>query len=226
MKVRFEKSEQAADHIYSFYFAPVSPATKLNYVAGQFIELRVPHDDRDNRGDRRWFTLSSAPTEDLYAITTKFAAKDGSSFKDALRRLKPGTEVDMAAPIGDFVLPKDPSIPLVFVAGGIGVTPFRSMIAYTQASAEKRDITLLYAANSQAEIAFKPIVQKLGDNFKAVVGERLTADTVLAASKPDESYIYLSGPEPMVQALQQALKEAGVNKQNVQTDFFPGYATI
>lgn len=226
MKVRFEKSEQVADHIYSFYFAPVIPSEKQHYVAGQFIELRVPHDDRDNRGDRRWFTLSSAPTEDSYAITTKFAAKDGSSFKDALRVLKPGSEVDMAAPIGDFVLPKDPSIPLVFVAGGIGVTPFRSMIAYVHDKAEKRDISLLYAANKQAEVAFEPVLKQLGSGFKAAIDTRLTAETIMAAGKPDESYYYLSGPEPMIQALQQSLKEAGVNKRHIQTDFFPGYASL
>ncbi len=226
MKVRFEKSEQAAEHIRTFYFSPVDPAAKVHQVAGQFIELRIPHDHKDSRGDKRWYTLSSSPTEDLLAITTKFAPENGSSFKTALRALPPGTEVDMAAPMGDFVLPKDASIPLVFVAGGIGATPFRSMVRFVHDSGEDRNITVIYAANSLAEVAFRNTFQTLGDTFTTVIGDRLTPGKILDAAGRDNSYVYLSGPEPMVEALQQSLKDAGLNKRRIQTDFFPGYTHI
>ncbi len=223
MKVKFEKSEQTAEHIYSFYF---SAASKVQQVAGQFIELRIPHDGRDSRGDKRWFTLSSSPSEELLAITTKFTTENGSSFKTALKALQPGSEVDMASPMGDFVLPKDQSIPLTFVAGGIGATPFHSMVRYVIDSNEARDITVVYAANSDAEVAFRDTFQKLGDKFKTVVGERLTAEAILAATDQDNGYIYLSGPEPMVESLQRGLKDAGFNKKRILTDFFPGYTEI
>lgn len=224
MKVVFAKSEPAADHIYTFYFAP---ADKPHYTAGQFTELRVPHDNRDSRGDKRWYTLSSSPTEDLLAITTKFAAENGSSFKAALQQLKPGMELDMASPMGDFVLPKDPSIPLTFVAGGIGSTPFRSMVRYVSDSREKRDITVIYGARTKEEVAFQDTFKVLGDKFKPLVGQPLTAETILAAGNPgDNGYIYLSGPEPMIEALQKDLRAGGFDKRRIQTDFFPGYTAI
>lgn len=221
MRVKFVRSEPAADNIETLYF---ESDTKPHYVAGQFIELRIPHDNKDDRGDKRWFTLSSSPTSDLLTITTKFAADKGSSFKKALRALPPDTILDMASPMGDFVLPKDESIPLTFVAGGIGATPFHSMVQYLIDSGEldKRDITLLYAASSEGEIAFLKTFKALGDKFHTIVGERLTADKVLEAANKD-GYIYMSGPEPMIEALEKDLRAAGIDKRNIQTDFFPNY---
>lgn len=224
MKVAFVRSEPVVDHIRTFWFKPERP---IRYTAGQFIELRVPHDHKDNRGDKRWFTLSSSPTDELLSITTKLAVENGSSFKHALASLEPGTMLDMASPMGDFVLPKDSSIPLVFVAGGIGCTPYHSMVKFLQDTREKRTLSVIYAANSAAEIAFKDTFSRLGDNFKTIIGERLDAAKILdLAGNDPEQYIYLSGPEPMVEALDKDLKHAGFNKKHIRTDFFPGYSTI
>ena len=224
MKVTFDHSKPAAQNIITFYF---KPDREVRYQAGQFIELRLPHDNKDSRGDKRWFTLSSSPSEDLLSITTKFTVEDGSSFKNTLRSLQPGTVVDMASPMGDFVLPKDASIPLVFVAGGIGCTPFHSMVSSLQGSGEDRNVLLLYAANNEQEVAFKDTFGKLGPRLQMIIGERLDADKILelAGERPDQ-YIYLSGPEPMVEALEKGLKAAGVNKKHIRTDFFPGYTAI
>lgn len=219
MHVVFERAEPIADHITSFYF---SAATKPHYVAGQFTELRIAHDNRDSRGDRRFYTLSSSPTEDLLAITTKFAPQNGSSFKAALQALQPGTELDMASPMGDFVLPKDQSIPLTFVAGGIGCTPFRSMLHFCRDSGEQRDITVIYGARSQSELAFQDEFQTLGAKFIALTGQPLDAATVTKHANPT-GQIYLSGPEPMIESLQKDLRDTGVDRKRIQTDFFPGY---
>lgn len=226
MKVTFAKSEQAAEYARTFYFSAPADMASVRQIAGQFIELRVTHDNRDSRGDKRWFTLSNSPTEDMLAITTKFATENGSSFKAALQALEPGSLVDMSAPMGDFVLPKDASIPLVFVAGGIGATPFHSMVKFVLDSNEARDITVLYAANSIAEIAFQDTLKCLGDKFVTVVGEHLTTEKILAVADQQKGYLYISGPEPMVEAIQQGLKDAGFDKKRIQTDYFPGYTTI
>jgi glycine betaine catabolism B len=224
MKVTLDHTEDIAQNIRTFWF---KPEKKPHHVAGQFIELRIPHDQKDKRGDKRWFTLSSSPTEDLLSITTKLTDPNGSSFKSALANLKKGTELSMASPMGDFILPKDPEIPLVLVAGGIGCTPYRSMVKYLHDTHQKRDITLIYAARSKDEIAFKNIFSVLGPQFKTVVEERLTAEKILDLSghKPNQ-YIYLSGPEPMIEALEKDLKKAGVNKRQIHTDFFPGYLEV
>lgn len=224
MKVTFDHSEDTANHIRTFWFKPEQPVRQL---AGQFIELRIPHDHPDQRGDKRWFTLSSSPTDDLLSITTKLAAENGSSFKQALAALQPGTSLNMASPMGDFVLPKDPSVPLVFVAGGIGSTPYHSMVKFLQDTHETRDVSVIYAATSEGEIAFKNTFGPLGPHFQTVVGERLTGAKILELiGNNQEAYIYLSGPEPMIKALEKDLRGSGVNKKHLHTDFFPGYAAI
>ena len=151
MKVSLTKLEKVAEDIYTFWF---TTPKKLNYTAGQFVELYLPHKNKDKRGDKRWFTLSSSPSEEMLAITTKFSKKDGSTFKEAMKKLKKNDKVNISFPMGDFVLPKSKSIPLLFIAGGIGSTPFRSIVKFVDDEGEKRNITMIYAANKKEEVAF------------------------------------------------------------------------
>jgi glycine betaine catabolism B len=234
MKVTFVRKEEIAENIISFYFNPGRP---VHYTAGQFIELYLPHANPDRRGTKRWFTLSSSPHEELLAITTNFSPENGSTFKKALRPLEPGTKLDMASPMGDFVLPKDPSIPLVFVAGGIGCTPFRSILTELGLTKEERDITLLYAAQKLEKVAFRELFETLGDKFKVILTDpparwsgptgHLSGKSILELTQPSEDhYIYVSGPEPMVESLSKDLKKEGVHKRHIFGDFFPGYKPI
>lgn len=223
MKVRLIDITPAAKDIYTFRFEPTFPSP---HIAGQFIELYLPHKDKDSRGDKRWFTLSSSPSEDFLSITTKII-DDSSSFKKALKALNPGDELQMSSPMGDFVLPKDASIPLIFVAGGIGCTPFRSIIKYLQDNGQTRDITVIYNANASDDVAFREVFSKLGSNFIEITGERISSAKIMeyTANKPS-SYIYISGPEPMIEALYKELKHAGISKKQLFTDYFPGYSEL
>ncbi|MBW3568931.1 FAD-dependent oxidoreductase [Candidatus Parcubacteria bacterium] len=221
MKVVFNRSEASAKNIITCWF---SKPAHIHHIAGQFIELYLPHENPDARGERHWFTLSSSPTEKTLSITTKISS-EGSSFKRTLRNLKPGDQVLMAEPMGDFVLPKDPFIPLLFVAGGIGCTPYRSMVKYLQDCGEKRSIKLIYAALVAQEIAFRDIFDQLGDDFIPLVGQKLTSQKILAHASPSH-YIYLSGPEPMVESLDKQLKQTGVSPDHIRTDFFLNYSKI
>jgi ferredoxin-NADP reductase len=235
MKVTFVRKEEIAENIISFYF---EPERSVHYTAGQFIELYLPHENPDKRGTKRWFTLSSSPHEEHLAITTNFSPETGSTFKKTLRSLKPGTVLDMASPMGDFVLPKDSSIPLLFVAGGIGCTPFRSIITDLQLTKEKCDITLIYAAQKLEKVAFRSTFESyLDDKFKIVLTQPphnwqgpegyLTAEMIQNISQPgDNHYIYVSGPEPMVETLDKDLKSLGINKKHIFGDFFPNYPAI
>jgi ferredoxin-NADP reductase len=221
MHVTLVNRELVAKNIITFRFKPERP---MRYIAGQFTELTLPHAGLDARGNRRWFTLSSAPTEELLAITTKFADLRESSFKRTMKELKAGTSIDMALPMGDFVLPKDPSIPLLFVAGGIGATPFRSIIKFLQDSNEQRDITLLYAANP-AELAFREIFDKLGKNF--ITTDHVNLENITEnILDPLLQHVYISGPESMVDKLSKGLAETGFPKNHIRSDFFHGYAAI
>lgn len=235
MNAILDHTRAEAANITTFFFKPEKP---LHYTAGQFTELTLPHAHPDKRGIKRWFTLSSPPNREFVTITTKFAGKDKSStFKKRLFSLKPGTEVDLAAPMGDFVLPKLIQTPLVFVAGGIGLTPFHSMFEWLAETHEARPIKFIYAVRSEDEIIFQDSFERAGIKPTVVVSDpspawggergRLSAELILGLEQPtDDTLIYVSGPEPMVEALEKDLKKAGFPKERLVGDFFPNYTAI
>ncbi len=223
--VTFSHFETVAPNIKTLWFKPTRP---VRYIAGQFTELHLPHDPADERGIRRWFTLSSSPTEPLLAITTRFTHPQSSSFKRQLAGLRPGAQLKLADPMGDFVLPKDPAIPLVFVAAGLGITPVRTMIKWLYDKAEQRDIRLLYAVSDPADMAFGSLFRAYKLALTPIVktkGQTLTLEQILQNAGSDR-LIYLSGPEPMTEHFYKALKKHGITEERLITDYFPGYSEI
>ena len=223
MKITYTRSEQTAKNIITFLF---SPSQKLKYLPGQFIEINLPHSNPDKLGTKRWFTLSSSPTEDLISITTKRSVPS-STFKSTLLKLEPNQEISISDPMGDFVLPKDTTIPLVFVAGGIGVTPYRSMIKHLIDSKIPRDITLLYAANDSSEFAFLDIFSEYGTKIIKLIAQPLSAKTIIDLTSPSHNHrIYISGPEPIVECIVEQFKQTSISEDQLVTDYFPGYSKI
>ncbi len=231
MQVVFDHSKAEADNIRTFYFKPERP---LDYTAGQFIELTLKHKSPDDRGQKRWFTLSSSPTEELVSITTKWADEKQSSFKKALWKLEPGATVDMSDAMGDFVLPKLIQTKLIFVAGGIGVTPFHSILSWLSDVKEERSIKLIHAVRNEDEIVFQDTFNEAGLHATTIVSDpssvwggergRLDAEKIIGLTEPDEdTLIYVSGPEPMTEALEKELKKAGIKPSQLVLDFFPNY---
>lgn len=230
MKAVFREKKQEADNTYTFYFEPESP---IDFVAGQFIELTLEHEGADDRGASRWFTISNAPFKKYIAITTRLN-EPTSTFKQALFHLNHGDAVVVSEPMGDFVLPKDNAIPLIFVAVGIGITPFNSILSWTADSHEYRNIKLIYAVGSEDEIMFQDtfdstkvhttiIVRNPSDEWGGERG-RITADHILKITEPENgTYIYVSGPELFVETLQEDLHQLGVPRQQIITDFFHNY---
>jgi glycine betaine catabolism B len=191
----------------------------FTYQAGQFVELTLPHKQTDSRGEKRWFTLSSSPDEEILTITTK-RAPSSSSFKEAVFNSRPGAPLRVSDPMGDFVLPRNESKQLLFVAGGIGVTPFRSMCA-TLSPQSNRPITMLYAAKSQEEFAYLETLKNHA-TVHEIIGT-LTSDLLLDTAKElSEPMIYISGPEPMVASLYEALKHT-YSQSQLLCDYFPNY---
>ncbi len=231
MNVTFDHAEPVAPSIQTFWFKPERP---VRYIAGQFTEIYLPHDQPDDRGIRRWFTLSSSPTEDMVSITTKRASHRSGSFKEELWRLAPGTPLKLADPMGDFVLPKDKTIPIVFVAGGMGITPMRSMVKWLKDSGEHRQIHLIYAVTEEADLAFTdlfkdydleftPIVKTPAGNWDGLTGS-ISSQRVLELAPDDgKSIYYLSGPEPMVETFYKEMRAKGIPDERLVTDYFPGY---
>jgi ferredoxin-NADP reductase len=220
MNVALAKKEKVAKDTYMFWFEPEKP---VEYVAGQYIELHLPHENPDERKTRRWFTLSSSPTEKLLAITTRFHTERTSSFKTRLNGLKPGEIITMMPPMGDFVLPKDPSIPLLFIAGGIGITPYRSMLKYLSDKGESRNIRLIYAVTSKEYAAFEDLIKKSSAKYELHLGHMAASDLDKFIEPKSGQAIYISGPEKMVERLQGELFGKGVDIHQLRVDFFHNY---
>lgn len=234
MFASLERVETTAANIQTFWFKPEKP---LSYVAGQFTELYLPHDNADNRGPKRWFTISSSPTDPLFSITTKFAKGRSSSFKTALRQVAVGTRLQFAEPMGDFVLPKNKQLPLIFAAGGLGITPVHSMVKYLADTKEQRTITLLYDVHDQAELAFTetftsyplqftPIISNRPAGWAGEAGRIASSHILKAVGNAADSLIYLSGPEVMVETLQKELLASGIPARRLVVDFFHGYPDV
>ena len=230
----YQGKKQETHDSYSFYFA--KPAG-FDYAAGQFMFITIPH-QADERGIKRHFSLSSAPTESNLMITTKIT-DSGSSYKQALLNLPEGTELAIRGPHGEFTLPADESQAVVFLGGGIGITPFRSMIKLAADKGSPRPITLLYANKTPGDIIYKSEFDgwaQANQNFKVAYavdtptpdwgGEvgHLTAD-LIKKYVPDtkQTLYYICGPAGMIEAYTNVLTELGLDGDHIVTEDFSGY---
>jgi ferredoxin-NADP reductase len=229
-----KKIDKENELISTFWFEPEKP---VKYIAGQFIEMLIEHESPDDRGKKRWFTLSSSPTDPMISITTKIIEKC-STFKAKLNSLKAGDRVQISEPMGDFVLPKDSKIPLLFIAGGIGITPFHSIISFLVATEEKREIELIYALNDDHEIAFRrlwprfefkkftELVKDPNPGWQGQTGVLTSGKIMGYVGDSKDKLIYMSGPEAMVETFNEDLLKAGIPKHRIVGDYFPGYTKI
>lgn len=222
--------------IFDFIF---TPDQELNFKPGQYLEWTLGHAGSDSRGNRRYFTIASSPTEQEIRIGVKFYQKS-SSFKKALLFMEPGDQIIASQLAGDFTLPKNKTQKLVFMAGGIGITPFRSMLKSLLDNNEKRSIVLFYSNKNASEIVYKDIFdqaeQRLGiktiyaitdsniaDAGSKIINGRITGGAIMKEA-PDymRRIFYLSGPHSMVTAFEDILVKMGVKKSQIKKDFFPG----
>ncbi len=216
------------------------PGRNFNYKPGQYMEWTLPHDEADSRGNRRYFTLASSPTEENLRLGVKFY-DNGSTYKQAMLALDSSSPIAAGHLGGDFVMPEDPSKKLVFIAGGIGVTPFRSMFKYLIDTNDKRQVSLLYSEKNAADFVYKDVLsdaeRKLGAKIVYTLTNQqsipagwqgrtgyITAEAIVS-EVPDysERYFYISGSPSMVKATKTVLRHLGINRSQIKTDFFPGY---
>lgn len=222
MTLKLINKENLTDNVWAFRFQPSEPFT---WAAGQYMRVELPHDNPDDEGTKRWFTISCAPYEGIAQITTRVT---DSTFKQALAALPIGGELQLIEqPEGSFTW-QATDLPRVFVAGGIGITPFYSICKQRVHDGQPIDAALIYGSRDD-HITFKEEFDQwaadgTGLRVKYVIGEPLTAEK-LAELQPDlnQSLVYLSGPEPMVQALGKQLKANGLPEAQLKLDEFPNY---
>lgn len=217
-----KEKENLVDNIWAFRLTADQP---LSWTPGQFIRIDIPHDNPDDEGTKRWFTISSTPQDGYIQITTRIT---DTSFKRALAALPIGENVQLIEqPDGDFVW-QESDRPLVFVAGGIGITPFYSMVKARAEGGQPVTVTLIYNGRSD-DLPFKAEFETLSTDHPEftvhyVIGEPLSAGK-LVELVPDitASQVYVSGPEPMVEGVGKELQDNGLDKDKLHQDFFPHY---
>lgn len=214
---------QISGDIYYFSF---EPERHYGYIAGQFAEFTIAGVTDDPKGPRRWFTISSSPTEQLVTITVRMR-QPLSSFKQALRSLQLGEAILSSDPLGDFVLPLDESRPLVWLAAGIGITPFGSMARWIVDSGERRSIRLLHISNNPGGAALDQLLDAASIKHQTIstIGTRPDAPAILAGipAIADNSLVYISGPENMANDIRASLLGSGYDRDMIIVDQFLGY---
>jgi ferredoxin-NADP reductase len=208
----------------------------VEFEPGQYfwVELLDPPYE-DEKGPRRHITVVTSPTEGVLGLATRIR---DTAFKRSLVEMPEGAAVDVEQPKGSFVLPEDTSKRYAFVAGGIGITPFRSMLRYIADKGLDYDITLVYSNRDVESTAFLDELKELEsvvprcrvlftmtDDPSWEGDKRMLDAEVLGELLGDlESFHFMiAGPPPMAKSVEGSLLEAGLSEDQVQSDSFSGY---
>lgn len=235
----FFKKEQVAKDTWEFYFDR-SKVPDLEFLPGQHLRMTVFLKNPDGRGNSRSLSISSSPLDKKYlTITTKILQ---SAFKKELVNLAPGTVVNFFGPIGRFVLDEEEKMSRIFLAGGIGITPFHSMIAYAAEKNLSFPITLFVSFSTREDMMFYDELIKISkdhpnikiiytvtkhDDLEKSWGTelgRINADMVKKYC-PDflEPQVYICGSTGLVEGMLELVNELGVPLELVKKEKFVGY---
>lgn len=230
------RRDLVADRTMAFRFAKPADWT---YRAGQFVDITLlDPPETDAEGNTRGFSISSAPSEDVIMITTRLR---DTAFKRVLRSMPLGTGVRIEGPFGDLCL-HHADRPAVVLTGGIGITPFRSILVETigggglpyrvvlfLADRRPQDAAFLdelrHLAERDPNLTFVPTMSAL-EPTDAWNGERGHVDASMLARHlegVDHAIYYLTGPPGMVLGLRTMLVGSGVDEDDIRTEEFTGY---
>ncbi|MGY0692440.1 FAD-dependent oxidoreductase [Virgibacillus sp. FSP13] len=233
--IKLLKKEMVANDTMAFHW---EKPDGFEFRAGQFGDFTlIDPSETDEEGNTRAFSFVFAPSEDELVTTTRLR---DSSYKRVLKDFPEGSEMKFDAPHGNFTLHKTESTPAVFLIGGIGITPIRSMIAEATYQKTSHDMTLLFSNKTPEDAPFQSDLEDLAEknpNFKFVPvmtradatewnGESGHIDVDMLkrhVSDISAPIYYLAGPADMVQAMQKMLIEAGANEDNIRAEEFSGY---
>jgi ferredoxin-NADP reductase len=226
-----------ADGTTSFEFEKPAAWT---FDAGQFIDMTLLNPaETDSEGNTRGFSIASAPFEDTLMIATRMR---NTAFKRVLKTLPLGSEVKIEGPFGDLRLHNNAARPAVVVSGGIGITPFRSILMQAVKEKRRHRIFFFYAnrrpedavflddmrtlARVSATFTFVPTMTEMDKSHFPWDGERGRIDQqmltkYLAGIK--SAIYYVTGPPAMVKGLRTLLEAIGVDRDDIRTEEFTGY---
>lgn len=210
------------------------------FVAGQYCLFSVPDMGfRDDRGLRRPFSIASSPLERELIFVTKLS---NSALKRTMAEMPPGTEVSLEQAVGPLALPKETETPLVFLAGGVGIAPFRAMCRQATDAPTGHVITLFYSNRTPEETPFleelRAMPEKNGRLNVAVtmtriegnekrwngLTGRLNADMIREHCRGwEKATYYIAGPPNMADAMKQTLETMSIPAPRIKMELFAGY---
>ncbi|MEK7112770.1 MAG: FAD-dependent oxidoreductase [Patescibacteria group bacterium] len=240
MKLKLVENKKEAKETKSFFWESEKP---VKYLPGQYFYFTLPSlKYPDPRGATRHFTLSSSPTEgNLLRNTTRI--RPDSGYKKTLDELEIGATIEGEGPNGEFILDENEKGSHIFLAGGIGITPFRSMIKYAVDKNLNTQIHLIYSNSIPEEITFGGELENWAKSWP-----NLKLD--MAITKPEESsqpswsgltgridekliqklvsdfndkVFWVCGPPLMVDAMEQSLGKLGLSAGKLRSEKFTGY---
>lgn len=236
-QVRLRKKEEVAEGTMAFYF---EKPTGFQFKPGQFANLTLLNPpETDAEGNVRTFSVASAPLEEDLMFATRMR---DTAFKRVLRTMPLGTEITLAGPFGSFTLHSDSSRPGVFIAGGIGITPFRSMILNASKSRSPHRLLLIYSNRRPEDAAFLQELEgiekentryrligtmtRLQESRQKWAGRTGLLDKRMLSERMydlKDSICYVAGPPTMVSAIGHALSELGISEDAIRCEEFAGY---
>lgn len=236
-RTRLLQRVEAAAGTMSFHF---EKPTGFTFVSGQFAVFKLINpSETDDEGNSRPFTLSSAPFEAHLMATTRLR---DTAFKRVLQQMPLGTELELDAPYGSFTLHNDTARTAVFLTGGIGITPARSILLQHNHDQTDRNILVFYSNNRPEDAAFLDELTDLAESNDHIT----MVPTMTAAEQSQQQWsgetgyitgemvarhvadlttpiYYLCGPPAMVTAMRSLLNGAGVDDDDIRTEEFTGY---
>jgi len=235
----FLKKEQVAKDTFSIFFDRTA-CKDFDFFPGQYIRMTLPITTTDGRGASRFFTIASSPLEKRYLmITTKRGISD---FKKKFLNLEKGSKIQFFGPIGGFYLREQETYEHVFLTGGIGITPFHSMITYVAEKKLHIPITLFVSFSVPQNAVFYEELTKISQ-------EQQSIKILYTITKPEASQIfwtgetgrisgellkkyvadimkptyYVTGPPAMVEGIEELLRSLHIPENQIRIEQFTGY---
>jgi len=219
MQALLTQKKQHSQNVWSFSFAPTEP---LVWQAGQSVRLEIPgpYGPLEHR-----FSIASAPSSRIVTITTRLSDSD---YKKSLAHLQLGNTVDLQGLEGNFVWRKS-ELPHIFVAAGVGITPFHAIITERFMQGDRVNATLLYSSRDEP-ILYDETLRNLANTTAKLLVQfyttRITAEQILTLPQVQDRFIYISGPSKMVGTLGADLIAAGIAPAHVLRDQFTGRLSL
>jgi ferredoxin-NADP reductase len=234
---RLVSRETTAEQTLALWFAR---AEGFRFVAGQYLDVTVINAaESDAEGPMRSFSIASAPDEQALLLVMRMR---DTAFKRTLATLEPGAEVILEGPAGDFVLDASEERSRVFIAGGVGIAPFLSMLREARASGRIGETTLFYSNRRPEDTVFLPELEaiahdlpglriittmtRMAESARQWQGETAHVDaTMLARHLPSVRgpVYYVCGAPTLIAGVRYELEQAGVSSGDIMIEMFGGY---